>query len=264
MADPFAELTGQAATPQDAGADFLTSEQNEIAALENQLLNSDINEQQPADGTTDFFGTDTTTNQEASNGFELVNGDGMAVAATGGDSDIDILAEDTNVIENNFTEPQCNGLEEFAGAASAMPVMEAAPVSSSPVVSMSAPAYDISIEPESIRTWREEFNRRIQEADAKEAAAKQEWLAQAKKEMEEWQRQRDDTLEKTKAANREAEKAFIEERESREEEGKSRGDVQDIDWTHTADLCDFNPKSSKGSKDTSRMRSLFLHLKEKK
>jgi hypothetical protein len=87
-------------------------------------------------------------------------------------------------------------------------------------------------------------------------------IDQAKKELEEWARQRKDTLEKTKTANRESEKAFIEERESR-----SKGEISspsDIDWTKTSELCDFNPKSSKGSKDTSRMRSLFLHLKEKK
>lgn len=34
------------------------------------------------------------------------------------------------------------------------------------------------------------------------------------------------------------------------------------DWERIANLCDFNPKSSKQQKDISRMRSLILQLKQ--
>jgi len=34
------------------------------------------------------------------------------------------------------------------------------------------------------------------------------------------------------------------------------------EWERIAKLCDFNPKSSKSSKDVSRMRSIILQLKQ--
>ena len=34
------------------------------------------------------------------------------------------------------------------------------------------------------------------------------------------------------------------------------------EWERIAKLCDFNPKSSKTSKDVSRMRSIILQLKQ--
>lgn len=34
------------------------------------------------------------------------------------------------------------------------------------------------------------------------------------------------------------------------------------EWERIARLCDFNPKSSKTSKDVSRMRSIILQLKQ--
>jgi len=252
MADPFADNFGeQQATPTtDAGANFLAQEENEIAALENQLLSSNI-EEKPAESTQaqDLFGGDFMQTSEPAAVPEQQN-------------DVDLLAggdDDTPIFE---TTAEAQPVQEEAAPAVAIP-LTSEPVISTPISNtMSSPAYDIQIEAESIRQWREENTARLAAADEKEAADKQNMIEQARKELEEWARQRKDTLEKTKAANRESEKAFIEERESR-----SKGEISspsDIDWTKTSDLCDFNPKSSKGSKDTSRMRSLFLHLKEKK
>lgn len=34
------------------------------------------------------------------------------------------------------------------------------------------------------------------------------------------------------------------------------------EWERIAKLCDFNPKSSRTSKDVSRMRSIILQLKQ--
>lgn len=34
------------------------------------------------------------------------------------------------------------------------------------------------------------------------------------------------------------------------------------EWEEIAKLCDFNPKSTRNSKDTSRMRSIILQLKQ--
>lgn len=252
MSDPFGDNFGVETTtqPTDAGANFLAQEQNELAALENQLLDAQITDEANgnddgmvivANGDEDLMGGDFTTAQpvvENNNAMEAVDLFGAA---------------DTN------TSPTTNNVIENSNVDDDVVVLDQTPTLSTPIVANPpAPAYDIKIEPESIRKWREEFNQRIADADAKEQELKEELLAKAKQDLDEWSRQRHETLEKTKKANREAEQIFIEERESRSKEGG------DADWSKVSDLCDFNPKTSKGSKDTSRMRSLFLHLKDKK
>lgn len=52
---------------------------------------------------------------------------------------------------------------------------------------------------------------------------------------------------------RTAEAAFIEERDT---------DVPGQEWERITRLVDFNPKSSKHSKDVSRLRSILLQLKQ--
>ena len=52
---------------------------------------------------------------------------------------------------------------------------------------------------------------------------------------------------------RQAEAVFVEERDE---------DVPGDEWERVARLCDFNPKNNKNTKDISRMRSIFLHLKQ--
>lgn len=252
--DPFGDnfSAAPAATAQDAGANFLAQEQNELAALENQLLDAKI----------------TTTDEDLMGGDEdlLNNNDQqqtpVPVVEAADPADFfgaNNVTETTPVTtENNMN--GLNGLESViennnTNVDDDVVVLETS-TQINPIIS--APAYDIKVEPESLRKWREEFNQRIQEADAKEQALKDEWLAKAKQELDEWSLQRNEMLEKTKKANREAEQIFIEERESRSQEGG------DADWTKVSDLCDFNPKTSKGSKDTSRMRSLFLHLAKAK
>ncbi|EEB09862.1 Clathrin light chain, putative [Pediculus humanus corporis] len=108
-------------------------------------------------------------------------------------------------------------------------------------------------EPEKIKKWREEQKRRLEEKDANEEKKKEEWRLAAKKELEEWYRHHEDLITKTKAANRNAEKEFV-------------ADIDAIqpgtEWERISKLCDFNPKSSKSSKDVSRMRSIILQLKQ--
>lgn len=52
---------------------------------------------------------------------------------------------------------------------------------------------------------------------------------------------------------RNAEAQFIKERDF---------ETPGSDWERISKLCDFNPKSAKGSKDMTRMRSTLLHLKQ--
>jgi hypothetical protein len=55
------------------------------------------------------------------------------------------------------------------------------------------------------------------------------------------------------SAHRNAEKQFV----ADEDEIKPG-----TEWERISKLCDFNPKSSKTSKDVSRMRSIILQLKQ--
>ncbi|XP_044580656.1 clathrin light chain isoform X1 [Cotesia glomerata] len=112
-------------------------------------------------------------------------------------------------------------------------------------------------EPEKIKKWREEQAQRLEEKDAEEEKKKEEWKKAAKKELEEWYKHHAETTSKTKATNRgnakNAEKQFVAE----------AGEVEPgTEWERIAKLCDFNPKSSRISKDVSRMRSIILQLKQ--
>ncbi|KAM6391296.1 clathrin light chain A isoform 2-T2 [Rhynochetos jubatus] len=108
-------------------------------------------------------------------------------------------------------------------------------------------------EPESIRKWREEQKERLEQLDANSRKQEAEWREKAIKELEEWYARQDEKLQKTKASNRAAEEAFV-------------NDAEEIfpgtEWERVAQLCDFNPKSSKQAKDVSRMRSVLISLKQ--
>ncbi|XP_058138526.1 clathrin light chain B isoform X2 [Dasypus novemcinctus] len=108
-------------------------------------------------------------------------------------------------------------------------------------------------EPESIRKWREEQRKRLQELDAAAKVTEQEWREKAKKDLEEWNQRQSEQVEKNKINNRASEEAFL--KESKEE-------APGTEWEKVAQLCDFNPKSSKQCKDVSRLRSVLMSLKQ--
>ncbi|XP_065916747.1 clathrin light chain A-like [Dysidea avara] len=108
-------------------------------------------------------------------------------------------------------------------------------------------------EPECIQKWRAEHTAMLAKKDSEETTAIEELGEQAKKELADWYKHSDEQLQATKATNRAAEEAFIEERDE---------DIPGHEWERVARLCDFNPKNSKATKDVSRMRSIFLQLKQ--
>uniref|UniRef100_A0A6P7FGS1 Clathrin light chain n=1 Tax=Diabrotica virgifera virgifera TaxID=50390 RepID=A0A6P7FGS1_DIAVI len=113
------------------------------------------------------------------------------------------------------------------------------------------------VEPEKIRLWREEQIKRLEEKDQEEEKKKQELREVAKKELEDWYKNHEEAIAKTKAANRDAarnaEKQFVAEDDELE---------PGTEWERIAKLCDFNPKAKQGSKDVSRMRSIVLQMKQ--
>ena len=107
--------------------------------------------------------------------------------------------------------------------------------------------------PDCILKWREQQEQMLSEKDQAEAIALQELRDIAHREIEEWYSHHEDTLKHTKDSNRQAEEAFVEERDE---------DIPGHEWERVARICDFNPKSNKNTKDVSRMRSIFLQLKQ--
>lgn len=108
-------------------------------------------------------------------------------------------------------------------------------------------------EPESLRKWREEQKARLEELDAASEAAEAVWREKAQKELEDWHVHQNEQMEKNKANNRVSEEAFLKECDD---------DSPGTEWEKVARLCDFNPKTSRQTKDVSRMRSVLISLKQ--
>ncbi|KAJ7370131.1 hypothetical protein OS493_034060 [Desmophyllum pertusum] len=154
-------------------------------------------------------------------------------------------------------EPQTNGLNGFDDALDAMddqPVVngfddEEISGSHQPVVPLPRES-----EPESVRKWREEKAALLDKMDDDEKDEILEWREKAKKELNDWYERRDELLGKTQTSNRTDEEAFVSDRDDSSTPGH--------DWERVCRNCDFNPKGTKNNKDVSRMRSIFLQLKQ--
>lgn len=100
--------------------------------------------------------------------------------------------------------------------------------------------------PEKIRLWRIETQEKLEEKDRLEQEAKEALKVAAQNEMAEWAAKYKESMEKTKTFNRSNEEAF-EALETPENGSKNI-------WESITNLCDFNQRGPKSSKDASRMR----------
>lgn len=166
--------------------------------------------------------------------------DDDAYMVNGGDNEIGIVSYDDFA---DMSEPQLimNGPDEniLQQEQREIPIMQQPP--------------KVREEPEKIRKWREEQKRRLEEKDIEEEKKKDELRASARKELEEWYKHHEEQIEKTQNQNRSAEKEYVMNRDA---------GTAGQEWEKIAKLCDFNPKSSKSTKDVSRMRSIILQLKQ--
>lgn len=206
----------------DPAAEFLAQQEDEIADLENEaaenieIVTNGVEELAVDNAATDdFFGGPVATEEPT------------------------VLVED--VVEN--------GIEDFQEMEEVMDPSQAYAA----IAAADARIEELRSEPEKIRIWREENTKRLAEKDAESEEKRQEWLAQAKKELEDWEKNRLEQLEKTKESNRTAEEQFIKERDQ---------STPGSEWERVSKLCDFNPKGAKGTKDVTRMRSSLLQLKQ--
>jgi hypothetical protein len=112
-------------------------------------------------------------------------------------------------------------------------------------------------EPEKIRKWREEFSARIEKKDSEEEIKRKDMREQAKKELDDFYKQRLEQLERTKGQNRSNNRTL---EDDLFKNGSSNGKVND--WDKITSLCEFNPKTNRSQKDLTRYRSVLLQLKQ--
>uniref|UniRef100_UPI00398F7EFA clathrin light chain A-like n=1 Tax=Pristiophorus japonicus TaxID=55135 RepID=UPI00398F7EFA len=138
-------------------------------------------------------------------------------------------------------------------------------------------------EPDSIRKWREEQLKHLEELDANSREAELEWREKAKKELEDWYTQQEEHLEEMKTSNRILDDAFykqpfadvigyvtdIKQHCYNLQQAAELPDVSEdqelgsgSEWERVLHLCDLNSKTSKPSKDVSRMRSVLVSLSQ--
>ncbi len=116
-------------------------------------------------------------------------------------------------------------------------------------------------EPEKIRKWREEFSTRIEKKDSEEEIKRKELREQAKKELDDFYKQRIEQLERTKGQNRTNNRTFEDDLfNNGNKSTTSNGKVND--WDKITSLCEFNPKNNRSQKDLTRYRSVLLQLKQ--
>lgn len=113
-------------------------------------------------------------------------------------------------------------------------------------------------EPETIRKWREEFSSRITKKDAEAEVKRKEMREQAKKELDDFYKQRVEQLERSKEQNRVNNRTLEDDlaKTSKISNGKTN------DWEKITNLCEFNPKINRSQKDLTRYRSVLLQLKQ--
>lgn len=107
-------------------------------------------------------------------------------------------------------------------------------------------------EPECIQTWRRQKEEMLDQKEAEASEEMRGWRESAQQELRDWYDHHNSQVETRKQDNRSAEEAFINERDQ---------SVPGTEWEKVANLCEFSGKA-KTSKDVSRMRSIYLHLKE--
>ncbi|XP_019875643.1 clathrin light chain isoform X2 [Aethina tumida] len=213
----------------DPAAEFLAREQDELAGLEDEV--------KPAATFAPVLNGDEPANTNSASSFEMVENIEQEQAEQVKNEQVDdnfFLSDN----DNPFMDNQLNiDNQDFYDRATPSPPTRSEPRE----------------EPEKIRKWREEQIKRLEEKDKEEEKKKQELREIAKKELEDWYKNHEETIEKTKAANRNAEKQFV-----AEDDAIAPG----TEWERIAKLCDFNPKAKQGSKDVSRMRSIILQMKQ--
>ncbi|XP_050712843.1 clathrin light chain-like isoform X7 [Eriocheir sinensis] len=213
----------------DPAAEFLAREQDQLAGLDDDIIPPAASAAAPAqtDGS-------SPSPAPAAPGLEA---DLFGAAPMNGGPDLESF--------------EMLGGDEVSQDASATETSPARPMAYSPIPHVTRE------EPEKIKIWRQQQEVRLEEKDAAEELAKADLKQKAQKELEDWYKQHEEQVAKTRQANRDASKSA--EKELVADIGKMEPGTE---WERIAKLCNFNPKTSKSSRDISRMRSIILQVKQ--
>ncbi|XP_076028248.1 clathrin light chain isoform X4 [Oratosquilla oratoria] len=258
----------------DPAADFLAREQDQLAGLEDDVTPAApaapvVEAEAPAavpaaeegQSSSDLFGEAPVSGAMDLESFEMLGGDISTPANLDGGSDEKVdapapilaaeLQSDSEPKEDLWgsTQPSSTLGEE----AEAEP-QETSSDNQAESIPASTPAPPVfKVEAEKIRIWREEQKKVLEEKDEAEEKAKLELRERGRKELEDWYKQHEEQVAKTRQANRTAEKELV------ADIGKIEPGTE---WERIAKLCDFNPKTAKSTRDISRMRSIILQVKQ--
>ncbi|RNA26717.1 clathrin light chain B-like isoform X2 [Brachionus plicatilis] len=249
MSDPFEafesalkpnDTTGINNNAVDPAAEFLAQQQVEEAKIENNDF----------DAFGDFSSVPSSNPPSAvlSSGFEEDDPFGTTTSASVQNFEPEPTAEPDT--ESNEV-PQQKSVRSSPDS-DWIVVDKNARENSSDLYSAISTADKLINEPEKVKLWRDEQKKRLEVKDAEEEKKKNEWKEAAKKELDEWYKNRQDQLEKKHADNKTAESDLLTPEET--EKGK--------EWEKLGKLCDFNPKNNKNNRDVSRFRSILLQLKQ--
>ena len=109
-------------------------------------------------------------------------------------------------------------------------------------------------EPEFMRRWKEEQQKRLGKKAEEETAAMEELKLKAQQELADWYKRLETQLEKTKSINREEEAKYRIDEVNHIEPGS--------EWERVAKHCNFSTKAPGHTKDVSKMRTIMLQLKQ--
>ncbi|CAH1774806.1 unnamed protein product [Owenia fusiformis] len=227
-------LNDQPPQEEDPAAAFLAEQNEQLAGLEDDSSDAAPVQQQAGSGDFDAFAAPAASedaNVQDMFGFTPPADDQQQATSGGGLLNDDIGGGFDPMAAN--AAPQENGPSDAYSAISQIDVERK--------------------EPEKIILWREEQKERLQQKDVAEEKEIDELRQVAKKELEDWYKHHTEQVEKTKETNKASEAAFVEERDETSSDGQ---------WERICRLCEFNPKTTKMTKDVSRMRSILLNLKQ--
>ncbi|CAF1154690.1 unnamed protein product [Rotaria sordida] len=117
-------------------------------------------------------------------------------------------------------------------------------------------------EPEKIQKWKEEFSTRINKKDVEEETKCKEMREQAKKELDDFYKQRIEQMERIKGQNRLNNRTLEDDIFNNDDNSLKTSNGKFNDWDKITSLCEFNPKNNRSQKDLTRYRSILLQLKQ--
>ncbi|CAF1023819.1 unnamed protein product [Rotaria sp. Silwood1] len=117
-------------------------------------------------------------------------------------------------------------------------------------------------EPEKIQKWKEEFSARINKKDVEEEIKCKDMREQAKKELDDFYKQRLEQMERIKEQNRLNNRTLEDDLFNNDNNSLTTSNGKFNDWDKITSLCEFNPKNNRSQKDLTRYRSILLQLKQ--